>query len=189
MIMRRLAFVFALLALAACAPSVPQDRADTNLTALPPMKMFAGPKVTRPKRSNTSIANDFLNLSFMLESGRPLPVFTRFEGPVTIRVVGKTPPSMIPDLDRLITRLRREAGVDITRVPSGNDASITVETITRAELQRAVPQAACFVVPRGHWLERFQTQPPHPVDRLDNPAGARKDGDFHSIRRGPPRNP
>jgi hypothetical protein len=55
---------------------------------------------------------------------------------------------MLADLDRLITRLRREAGIDIRRVTANSTASITIETVPRAELQRAVPQAACFVVPR-----------------------------------------
>jgi len=146
---RAAATALILLALAACAPAAPpQGRAQTELTALPPMKMFAGPTIRRPSRSNADIASDFLDLSFALESGRPLPVFTRFEGPVTIRVLGTTPPSMLPDLDRLIARLRREAGIDIRRVTPDSMASITIETITRAELQRAVPQAACFVVPR-----------------------------------------
>src|SRR5690606_38757065 len=142
-----------LLGLAACTPGAPppdraQDRAQSGLTALPPMKMFAGPRVHRPRQSNADIAADFLDLSFLLESGRALPVLTRFEAPITIRVLGPTPPSMLPDLDRLIARLRREADIDIRRVTSESAASITIETIPRAELQRAVPQAACFVVPR-----------------------------------------
>jgi len=154
---RAAASALILLALAACAPGTlsqnqaqnqAQDRAQSELTDLPPMKMFAGPSVHGPKRANSDIASDFLNLSFFLESGRPLPVFTRFEGPVTIRVLGTTPPSMLPDLDRLITRLRREAGIDIRRVTPDSAASITIETIPRTELQRAVPSAACFVVPR-----------------------------------------
>ncbi|WP_108482199.1 DUF2927 domain-containing protein [Oceaniglobus ichthyenteri] len=144
----RFALALALSAMAACAPQPVIDRAETSISTLPPMKMFASPTVTRPTRSNASIAADFLDLSFLLESGRPLPVFTRFEGPITIRVRGATPPSMLPDLDRLITRFRREAGIDIRRVTPSSPASITVETIPRAELQRAVPQAACFVVPR-----------------------------------------
>lgn len=151
--MIRVVALLLMLALAACAPGTSgvehtPDRARTELTALPPMKMFDGPRVQRPLRANADIAADFLDLSFSLESGRALPVFTRFEGPVSIRVLGATPPSMLPDLDRLIARLRREAGIDIRRVTPDSAASITIETIPRSELQRAVPQAACFVVPR-----------------------------------------
>src|SRR5690606_7618258 len=86
------------------------------------------------------------------------PVFTRFEGPVTVRLAGPVPPTLGPDLDRLIGRLRREAGIDISRV-SGGTASITIETVPRSELQRAVPQAACFVSPRiSSWAEFRSTR-------------------------------
>jgi hypothetical protein len=73
---------------------------------------------------------------------------------VTVRVVGPAPATLSGDLDRLLARLRSEAGIPITRVPGAAEASITIEVITRAELQRAVPQAACFVVPRvSSWNE------------------------------------
>jgi hypothetical protein len=154
--MRRLALLLGALALAGCAgavPDVPQRRAAPEI-ALPPMKAFPAIPASPPARSNRSIAEDFLNLSFRLESGRELPVFTRFEGPVTVRVVGAAPPTLSDDLDRLLARLRAEAGIDVRRVPAAQEASITIETVTRRELQRAVPQAACFVVPRtSSWAE------------------------------------
>jgi hypothetical protein len=81
---------------------------------------------------------------------------TRFEGPVTVRVTGSAPPSVQPDLDRLIARLRREAQIDIRRVSASQDASITIDMIPRRELQRAVPQAACFVVPRVDSWDGFR---------------------------------
>jgi len=143
-----LARTLALLVLVACAPvTEPANRRDTGIE-LPPMRVFSGPVTARTTRSNASIARDFLDLSFSLESGRPLPVLTRFEAPITVRVTGEAPPSMITDLDRLIERFRREAGIDIRRTGADEPASITIETVPRRELQRAVPQAACFVVPR-----------------------------------------
>lgn len=143
--------------LAACA--TPQPEATTSrltplASALPPMKAFGTPRVTAPGRSNTEIARDFLDLSFQLESGRALPVLTRFEGPVTVRVTGNEPSFLGPDLNRLLRRLRREAGLTITRVNADEPANITIEVLSRAELQRVVPQAACFVVPRlTSWAE------------------------------------
>lgn len=155
--MRNLCFVFAALLLAACSGPVPDDTATrlVPMTAgLPPMKTFIPSRVAPPNRSNADIARDFLDLSFELESGRPLPVLTRFEGPITIRVTGKAPPSLGPDLTSLLGRFRREAGITITRVGPTEPASITLEAIPRAELQRFVPQAACFVVPRiDSWAE------------------------------------
>ena len=39
--------------------------------------------------------------SFRLESGRDLPVFTRFEEPITVRVTGSTPQSLGSDLTKI----------------------------------------------------------------------------------------
>jgi hypothetical protein len=156
--MRLATLLVATLALSACAAprgDVPDRRAPPEI-ALPPMKTFAAMWAAAPTRSNRSIAEDFLDLSFRLESGRELPVFTRFEGPVTVRVLGAAPPTLAPDLDRLIARLRDEAGIAITRVGASSDASITVEVLSRSELQRAVPQAACFVVPRVTSWDEFR---------------------------------
>jgi hypothetical protein len=156
--MRLATLLVATLALSACAAphgDVPDRRAPPEI-ALPPMKTFAAMRAAAPTRSNRSIAEDFLDLSFRLESGRELDVFTRFEGPVTVRVLGAAPPTLAPDLDRLIARLRDEAGIAITRVGASSDASITVEVLSRSELQRAVPQAACFVVPRVTSWDEFR---------------------------------
>lgn len=148
--------VLALL-LAACTPSTGSDVAERRAAdlpgALPPMNTFGSPRVVSPTRSNTSIAADFLDLSFQMESGRVIERMSRFEGPVTVAVAAGAPASLNNDLDLLIGRLRREAGIDIMRATSGT-ASITIETMPRARMQRVVPQAACFVVPRvSSWAE------------------------------------
>lgn len=155
--MHRLALLLAALALAACAaapvPEVAERRAPVE-AELPPMKVFQPRRATPPKRSNASIGQDFMDLSFRLESGRALPVFTRFEGPVSVRVTGVPQASVSADLEALLQRLRTEAGIEIARVPAASEANVTIELLTRAELQRAVPQAACFVVPRlSSWAE------------------------------------
>lgn len=143
--------------LAACAPTTGSDVAERRAAdlpgALPTMNTFGVPRVAAPSRSNTSIAADFLDLSFQMESGRVIERMSRFEGPVTVAVVAGAPPSLNNDLNLLITRLRNEAGIDIARATSG-PASITIETMPRARMQRVVPQAACFVVPRvSSWAE------------------------------------
>lgn len=145
----------ALAALSACAAPVTEvpRRLGSGL-ALPAMKTFSAPQVTAPMRSNAAIAQDFMNLSFRMESGRALPVMTRFEGPVRVRVAPGAPPSLGADLSALLSRLRNEAGIDIARTRSSDDAQITIQALPRAELQRLVPQAACFVVPRiSSWAE------------------------------------
>ncbi|MEM9344811.1 MAG: DUF2927 domain-containing protein [Pseudomonadota bacterium] len=150
----------AVLGLAACATvpvapvERPVDRRAPSAEALPPMKNFGTPRIKRPTRSNQSIAEDILDLTFQLESGRQLPVLTRFEGPITVRLQGAASGQTEADLDRLLRRLRNEAKIDISRVPTNTPANITVEVIPRRDLQRAVPQAACFVVPRmASWAD------------------------------------
>lgn len=117
------------------------------------MNTFGSPRVAAPSRSNTSIAADFLDLTFQMESGRVIDRMSRFEGPITVAVTSGAPASLNADLDLLLSRLRTEAGIDISR-SSGATASITIETMPRARMQRVVPQAACFVVPRvSTWSE------------------------------------
>ncbi len=150
----RLLLILPILALTACAPGVTERRANTSSVALPPMKHFKTIRTSPPTRSNSAIARDFLDLSFRMESGRILPIMTRFEGPITLRVTGNAPASLTPDLKQLLGRLRGEAGIRITRVSATQNANITIEAMPRAQLQRLVPQAACFVVPRvSSWAQ------------------------------------
>lgn len=153
--MLRLAFVV-LFTLSACTPvSAPPDRLRTPEISLPTMKRFDG-KLPRPvpMPDNAQLLRDFMELSFQLESGRKLPVFTRFEGPITVAVADGAPSSLAPDLDDLLHRFRVEAGIDIAQVPSGRAASITIEALPREAMQAMVPQAACFVVPNvSSWVQ------------------------------------
>ena len=95
---------------------------------------------------NPELARDALELAFRLESGRALPVLTRFEEPVTVRLVGSAP-TVARDLSELIARLRDEARIDIRPAAGGEDASITVQMVSRRAVSRELPGAACFVAP------------------------------------------
>lgn len=156
--MTRFLVLFFALAVAGCA-SVPVEdtptRASTPQTELPAMNIFERPQPMAPARSNSNIAADFLDLHFQLESGRTLPTFTRFETPVTVRVTGHPPSSFGPDLVRLLMRLRKEAGIDIKLVNDPN-ASLTIEVVPRADIQKALPKAACFVVPNVSSLREYR---------------------------------
>ncbi len=160
--MRRFILPLAL-CLAACTPAPLVSPAETATRAiadpsdgadLPPMKTFGASRVPTARVSNRDLAVDFLDLSFELESGRALPVFTRFEGPITVRVTGRPPASMGPDLTKLLHRLRTEAGISIERT-NASDASITIEAVSRARIRRALPHAACFVVPNITSLREY----------------------------------
>ncbi|WP_050930029.1 DUF2927 domain-containing protein [Aestuariivita boseongensis] len=153
--------LLAALALGACSIPSPGDtpvtRAVVAESALPPMKVFQAPAPVMPRMSNGTIAADFLSLHFQLESGRELTHFTRFEGPITVGVTGKPPASLGPDLSRLLARLRNEAGIDIRSIGSSNQTpNIVIEAVSRADIRRALPQAACFVVPNVTSLDDFR---------------------------------
>ena len=64
-----------------------------------------------------------------------------------MRVTGAPPASLGTDLRRLMHRLRDEAGIDIYEAAPGTEANITIQAVSRAQIRRALPHAACFVVP------------------------------------------
>jgi len=145
--------------LTACTPVPPgpetPSRAITGLPdrVAPAMRSFPGQRVDTPTRSNREIGRDFMDLSFRMESGRPVSRLTRFETPVSVRVTGQVSASLTHDLRALLARLRGEADIDIF-MTSAPQAAITVEAVPKAVLNDAVPRAACFVVPRvSSWAE------------------------------------
>lgn len=152
--MRLPLLALALTALAACAPpaqvskSGPAGETGVGFGNLSAIALPAAP------RGGSTIARDFLDLTFAMESGRQLAVFTRFEGPVTVALTGDVPASAPRDLAALIGRLRAEAGIDISSATG--PARITVEFASRAELRRLAPQAACFVVPNVASLAEYR---------------------------------
>jgi hypothetical protein len=148
--MKRLA-ALVLSLFAACA-EVPEGPDPIRLE-FPEMLSFAANSPGRPERPNSEIALDFIDLAFRMESGRKLPLFTRFEDPISVRVTGDVPPSMRSDLEGLLKRLREEARIDI-RMTDADDANIVIEAVPSRALQRVAPNAACFVVPRvTSWAE------------------------------------
>ena len=124
-------------------------------TSLPPVKVFAAGQHSGPVRANNDLAIDFIELSFKLESGRELPVFTRFEGPITVTVIGDQPPSLQHDLTRLIGRLRTEARININQVRAPR-ANITINAVPRKEIRSLLPQVACFVAPNVSTLAEYR---------------------------------
>ncbi|MBE0412833.1 DUF2927 domain-containing protein [Yoonia sp.] len=139
------AAVVALALLSGCAP-LPEAPAPIRLD-MPAMRSFTAASPGPPLRPNSEIAYDFLDLAFQLESGRTLPILTRFEQPVTVRVAGEVSQVMMNDLTALLGRLRKEARIDI-RLTDSATANIVIEALPKRALQRVAPNAACFVVPR-----------------------------------------
>lgn len=149
----------ALLALAGCVQTGEASRLQSTTGATQPLAAYRPGAVNPlpPERSNPEMVTDFLELGFSMESGRPIAAFSRFEGPVTLVTRGPIPTTALSDLDRLIARLRTEAGIDITRAPDAAEGAnlITVEFLPRRQMQAVVPSAACFVVPNVQTWDDF----------------------------------
>lgn len=107
-------------------------------------------------RANRDIARDFLELAFQMESGKELERLTRFDGPITVALAQNSGAQVNADLAALLVRLRQEAKLDIRQADVGAAANIVIETLPRKTLQKIVPQAACFVVPRVTSWESFK---------------------------------
>jgi hypothetical protein len=169
MILARAAQALALaLLMAACAPPQEALRLDAAPATVAPADLFRpGPPMPIPAlRANAELVNDFIELGFTMESGREIPAFSRFEGPVRVVARGTPNAQAEADLDRLLARLRAEAGIDIARAAPGTTPAgnvITVDFVPRRVMQQAVPAAACFVVPNVTGWEDFVANRRSPV--------------------------
>ena len=164
----RLASLLAVTFLTACVPSShssdtaqvsmtrPREVGTASTAPAAPLSAarFAAVAPSRAQRSNSEIAQDFLDLQFRMESGRPLPVLTRFEGPITVGLRGQVPPSAANDLARLLSRFRNEAGININQTSGA--AAITVEFVPRRTIRNTYANVACFVVPNVSSWEEFK---------------------------------
>lgn len=160
----RLSGLALLAVLAGCAGTpapkdTPAARASTAALDLPLADPSAGRDTPAPRNAslpgNSVLARDFMELSFALESGRPISRFTRFEGPISVSFAGPVPPTAGTELSRLVARLSGEAGIPIsTRAGAAN--RITVEFVPRRAMSHEVPNAACFVVPNVTGWEDYR---------------------------------
>lgn len=137
--MRRAAALLAAISVTACA-SLPDGTLSTVRFG----------DVTFPQgvaRSNADLAEDFLDLTFRLESGETLDHLLRYETPVRVYLAS---PALAPyrrDVEALLARLRAEAGIDIALTETRAEAQLHVEAVPMAQLARVFPSAACFIVP------------------------------------------
>jgi hypothetical protein len=156
--------MLALCALTACMPSSPAQVTKSywqdSLTELAvPASLGAEAAPQRYKsRPNAEIAHDFLDLEFRMESGNANPHLSRFEGPISVRLQGAVPAKAPAEMAHVLDRLRKEAGLDVWLAKAGQSASIAVEFLPRAQMQKLVPMAACFTVPRVTSWAEYQAQ-------------------------------
>ncbi len=155
--MRRLLLPLCLM-LGACMPATPSEvatRSSQGVNSQLIQNPFPVSGGHSTRHSNSDLQRDFLDLTFELENGRALPVFTRFEGPISVRLEGRIPGSLSTDLNRLLSRFRNEAGLDIF-FTKAETANIHIHAVPSAEIRATLPQAACFVVPNVTSLAEFR---------------------------------
>jgi hypothetical protein len=148
-----------------CA-GTPSDTASRGIivdSTFLPMKTFGAPRPSRPVNSNNDLALNFIELSFRLESGRKLPVFTRFEQPITVRVTGAPLSSLGSYLTKLLHRMWTEANIKISQTSANAPANVIIQAISRiqaiscAEIRPALPHAVCFVVPNIPSINQYRS--------------------------------
>lgn len=176
--------------LGACMPVAPNDTvsraAPASDAALPPIKSFARAQPKPPLAANSDIARDFLDLAFTLESGRRLPFFSRFEGPVSLRVTGAAPAHLGADLDAVLHRLRTEAGIAIARTDA---EKMPISPFRRSAAPRYKKLAASrlFCGAKHQQPFRIRRRKAHPTLRLGAHNPAPKAGNFSAQRYQPAR--
>lgn len=165
----RVLSVLALCLMTACMPNTGAQvsrsfasEKDLGGTIALPQTFNAAPAPSAV-RSNSELLRTFLDLEFKMESGRALPVLSRFEGPITVRMIGNVPPAARAELTRLIARFRAEAGIDISEASPDQPASINIDFQPRAAMAKVVPMAACFVVPRLSSFDEYVDNRNHPA--------------------------
>ncbi len=141
------------LGLSACVT----DYSQVEVTRPADLPQFPA-KVTTPRvqSANTTLARDFLDLTFALESGVRLPRLLKYDGPVRIALNNQGLTAYLPELTTLISRLRKEAGIDIGLANPGEPADIFIEAIPRKTINRVVPGAACFIEPGVRSWQEFR---------------------------------
>ncbi|WP_111430778.1 DUF2927 domain-containing protein [Rhodobacteraceae bacterium DSL-40] len=152
--LRTLALLAALAALAGCA--LPEGERRT----ISSVRFGDTSRPTGVARSNADLAEDFLDLTFALESGETLKGMLRYERPVRVYMQSPALQGYRHDLDALLARLRTEAGIDIAETGSAAQAQIVIEAVPESQIARFFPDAACFIVPGvTNWRDFLRQRP------------------------------
>ena len=111
------------------------------------VRFAATKQPTGVARPNADLAEDFLELTFALESGERLERLLRYEAPVRVHIASRALEPYRRDVEALLARLRAEAGIDIALTDDPGRAQLRLEGVPQARIARVFPTAACFIVP------------------------------------------
>lgn len=107
-------------------------------------------------RVNNDLAQDFLDLTFQLETGQVLDRLLKYEGPVRV-ALDPALAAYRADLTDVLSRIKRGAGLDIAQGDAS--AQIHVVLVPAEQLRSAAPGAACFVAPGVQSWAEFRSNP------------------------------
>ena len=133
-------------------------------------------------RSNLDLSQDFLELTFALESGEKLDHLLRYEAPVRIYLASPELAPYRPDVAELIHRLRAEAGLDVAETADPEAAQIRLQMVPAEEISDIFPTAACFIVPGETDWQGFLRRRGDARRALVRPGEARPGGDLPAER-------
>ena len=154
---RRLLFL--LLVVTACAPSVPTGPAQPYQPgALPAFPvMGAGLPAGHTRYNNAALADLLVRLTHDLEWGARRPHLIRYEVPISVGVTGEGAQPYFGFLDRFLSRLRQNSGLDIGRTSGPHN--LVVHFVNGQDFRTKVPQHFCVVAPGLIRWETFRGSP------------------------------
>ena len=153
---RAITLSLATIVIAACSEQpAAMSKHTATVQSFHNIKLFREQTLIRGvERSNEDIFEEFIDYAFALESGETLEALSRFEGPIRVALINSHSHIIEYDLDILVARLQKEAGIPIRLIADPTSANIIIEMITKRQLNRTAPNAACIVVPRmSSWTE------------------------------------
>ncbi len=157
--MRRVWLMLGLLLLAACKPQIDAGREAPYRSGSQPgyPKLGSALPAGDTRYSNESLAHLFVRLTHDLEWGARRPHLLRYETPVSVGITGRLGTQYTGFIDRFLSDLRAQTGIDISRTTAPHN--LTIRFIPGQEFRRKLPQHFCVVAPGNLSWAEFKTDP------------------------------
>lgn len=147
----------ALMAIGACAPTGPADRATPfQLAKRPDYPGYGSAIATQRINWNApTLAADFGELVYVTEWGHEYEKLLRWEKPVTIAIEDPVVRAQANILDELMAHIRRVAPNLRATIANGPSGDITIRAAPKSEMREEAPTALCFFVPVEATWEQY----------------------------------
>ena len=149
----------ALLLLAGCAPSLPTGPDRPYVPgALPAFPVLVTDRPAgHTSYDNGTLADLLVTLTHELEWGAKRPHLIRYEGPVSVGVIGDGARPFTAFLDRLLGRIRANTSIEIARAPKPNN--LVINFVSGQDFRTSIPQHYCVVAPGLIDWDQFRQSP------------------------------